>query len=216
MISTRNLTSMSAIVQIKRLSQSLAMLDAIIEPEWQMRYYSFNAHWSKGKMMASMRNGCGDDYFIQFDAAGAIMKGFAHESPMSPYRINPPQVWPHVLDAVPSTFASFLNQPAFTMSDTTFCLWRRNADNAWQSGTIDFPNGDDPDGSTALLAILDGKPETYRQWAHEYYERDFDLNTIAQIYQHQPLSLSMMQSLNSKLSLEDVREDATEINYPLA
>lgn len=216
MISTRNLTSMPDIVQLKRLSQSLAMLDAIIEPEWQMRYYSFDAHWSKGKIMASMRNGCGDDYFIQFDDAGSIMKGFDHESPMSPYRITPPQVWPEVLEAVPSTFASFLNQPAFTMSDTTFCLWHQSTNSAWQRGAIDFPAGDDPDGSAALLEILDGNPETYRKWAHDYYERAIDLNTIAQIYQHQPLSQQMLKSLNPDLSLEDVSEDAVEIDYPFA
>ena len=65
MISTRDLSLLPAIKQLKLLAQSLAMLDAIIEPEWEFRYYSFNAHWGREEAMASMRNGSGDDYFFQ-------------------------------------------------------------------------------------------------------------------------------------------------------
>ena len=83
---------------LKKLCQSLATLDAIISPEWDYRYYSFNSKWAEGKMMASMRNGSGDDYFILFNSQGAIMKGFAHESSMSPWATESGQVWPGVLD----------------------------------------------------------------------------------------------------------------------
>lgn len=37
--------------------QSLAMLDAILMADWEFRYFSFNAKWGAGEMMASMRNG---------------------------------------------------------------------------------------------------------------------------------------------------------------
>ena len=46
--------------------------------------------------MASMRNGSGDEYFILFNLHGAIMKGFAHESPMSPWANDAKQIWPGV------------------------------------------------------------------------------------------------------------------------
>src|SRR5262245_65269722 len=72
-------------------------------------------------MMASMRNGQGDDFFILFNNSGAIIKGFDHESPMSPYAHKPKRVWPGVLDDVPDVFRSFLDEPAFTIEDTTFC-----------------------------------------------------------------------------------------------
>ena len=44
-ISTRNLEGLPDVTRLKRLLQSLAMLDAILMPEWEYRYYSFNAHW---------------------------------------------------------------------------------------------------------------------------------------------------------------------------
>jgi hypothetical protein len=37
--------------------------------------YSFNSKWGEGEMMASMRNGSGDEYFILFDSHGVIMPG---------------------------------------------------------------------------------------------------------------------------------------------
>ncbi len=52
-------------------------------------------------MMASMRDGSGDDYFILFNFLGAIIKGFAHESSMSPYVNEPIQIWKGILENVP-------------------------------------------------------------------------------------------------------------------
>jgi hypothetical protein len=85
MVQKQRLASFPDVESLKRLSQSLAMLDAILSPDWEFRYYSFNSKWNAGEMMASMRNGSGDDYFILFNSSGAIIKGFAHESPMSPF-----------------------------------------------------------------------------------------------------------------------------------
>jgi hypothetical protein len=47
---------------VRDRSRSLAMLDAILSPEWEYRYYSFNAAWGPAQELASMRNGSGDDY----------------------------------------------------------------------------------------------------------------------------------------------------------
>src|SRR6202035_3695076 len=60
-----------------RISKAIAVLDAILSPDWQYRYYSFNSRWAAGKQMASMRNGEGDHYFILFSQHGAILKGYA-------------------------------------------------------------------------------------------------------------------------------------------
>ena len=37
----------------------MAMLDAILSPEWDCRYYSFNAGWSPDEQMGSMRERLG-------------------------------------------------------------------------------------------------------------------------------------------------------------
>jgi hypothetical protein len=214
MISTRNLTHLPDIDNLRKLSKSLAMLDAIISPEWESRYYSFNSKWKPGEEMASMRNGSGDEYFLLFTAFGAILKGFAHESAMTPYRHRPAKLWDGLLDNVPKEFASFLTEPAFDMESTTFCIWRTYADKAWQCGKIDFPDKDDPDGSKDLLFILDGNPRTYVAWAKEYYEKKISVRAVRDIYAHRPLTSEVIARLNANLSLSELQEEIEEIGWP--
>jgi hypothetical protein len=59
------------IATVRDRSRSLAMLDAILSPEWDSRYFSFDSAWSPTEEMASMRDGSGNDYFVVFSAAGA-------------------------------------------------------------------------------------------------------------------------------------------------
>jgi hypothetical protein len=116
MISARNLSALPDVNRLRALLQSLAMLDAILSPEWESRYYSFNSRWAESEQMGSMRCAEGDDFHALFNASGCFFKGFAHESEMTPYKANPKQVWPGVLDSVPDEFASCLREPAFMLS----------------------------------------------------------------------------------------------------
>jgi hypothetical protein len=214
MISTRDLSLLPDIEGLKALAQSLAMLDAIICPEWEYRYYSLNCRWAPNEAMASMRNGSGDEYFALFSFAGVIMKGFAHESPMSPYANDKVSIWPGILDNVPEVFSEFLTEPAFTVEDTTFCIWRTYDDLAWRRGNIQFPHGKDPDGSAELLGILGGDPQTYQAWAEDYYEQPINLSAVRYVYGHQPLTQELVTMLNTGLSLQALTEDIEEIRYP--
>ena len=213
MISTRKLSLLPNIEELRLLMQSLAMLDAILEEKWEYRYYSYNAKWSKNSEVAFIRDGSGDEYFAMFRANSAIIKGFAHASIMSPYGKNPPSVWPNILDNVPNEFSEFIKEPAFSAIDTTFCIWHMVNDPSWQCGKIEFPNGKDPDGSEELLAILDGKPETYQAWSEGYYEHPVNLDAIKQIYAHKPLTHSLVTELNKKSLLQQLIEEAKTIGY---
>lgn len=214
MISTRALASLPDVDDLRALLQSMAMLDAVMSPAWDSRYYSFNARWSRGERMGSMRNGQGDDLFALFNAAGCFLKGFAHEAPMSPYRFRPKRVWPGVLDGVPAEFAACLAEPAFSMDDTTFCVWRRYGDPGWQAGPVEFPAGADPDGSEFLLSPLDGNPGSYASWAADYYGRPVDITAVQRVYAHERLTADLVEQLNPEASLEGLAADRKEIGYP--
>jgi hypothetical protein len=134
-----------------------------------------------------MRNGSGDEYFLLFKAAGAILKGFAHQSPMTPYRCKPPKLWAGLFESVPKEFASFLAEPTFDIEAKTFSIWRRYQDSARQCGAIEFPERQDPDGSAALLSMLEGNSQTYTGWAKEYYETKISEQVVRDIYAHRPL-----------------------------
>jgi hypothetical protein len=228
MISTRDLSRLPDVDGLRGLLQSLAMLDAILCPEWQYRFYSFNSRWSKGEQMGSMRNGQGDDFFALFNAAGCFLKGFAHEAAMSPYRDDGTQgLWPGLIESVPAEFAACLREPAFGIDHTTFCIWRRHGDSAWRHGVSDFPPGDDPDGSAYLLSPLDGNPQTYRDWAERYYggliRPGLSLEAVRHVHEQRPLTPDLVATLNPDL-VDDpksprrlaaaLQEEIKEIGYP--
>jgi hypothetical protein len=160
--------------------------------------------------MASMRDGCGDDWFLLFDQDGAALKGFAHKSPFAAdisFSVR-------IRDLVPPVFKGFLNEPAFSMERATFCLWRKHDDPVWSVVLREGgPTSAAQDGSEELLGILDGNPETYRAWAEDYYERGVPLKAIKAVYAHEPLSEDLVSALNPRLALADVNADAIEIGY---
>lgn len=204
-----DLSSLPDIDELQRLTQSLALLDAVLSPDWEMRYYSFNSRWAQDEMMASMRNGSGDDWFLLFSPVGTILKGYAHESPMA---AGAP--WSGVLSGVPPAFQSFLTEPAFSVQDATFCFWCLRGESEWQRGSISFPPDADPDGSEELLALLDGKPETYQAWAEESYECAVSLDSVRHIYRHRALTADTVRVLNPDVTLSDLADDIAEIGYP--
>ncbi|MEU6840586.1 hypothetical protein ABZ930_01770 [Streptomyces sp. NPDC046716] len=201
--------------------RSLAVLEAILSPEWEDRYHSFDDRWSGTEAMASMRDGSGDEFSIVFSPAGAYVRGFAHESPMSPYAQDGP--WPGVLDDVPDVFRSCVEEPAFCDEDempaVTACVWRETKDAVWKTGRIEYPDGqsDDPDGAGSLFELLvDRSPEAFQRWAEDYYEVPVALTAVSHIFASRPLSDSVVTALNPEITLADLAEELTEIGYPLS
>jgi hypothetical protein len=196
---------------LRRLTKSIAMLDAIVSPEWEYRYYSYNSRWGEGEEMASMRDACGNDWFLLFNRHGAALNGFAHEYPLA----GDVSFSARIQETVPQAFASFLHEPAFSMETASFCMWRRRTDKIWSvvlpaSGRV----SPEDDGSAELLGILDGKPETYRVQAIERYEREISHSAVQAIYKHQALTNELVATLNTERVLSDIKKDAVEIGYP--
>src|SRR5262245_55034858 len=106
------LSEKSAIPNAEKLRarlQSLAMMDALLMPEWELRYFSFNSSWTLGKMMASMRDGEGSEFFFLFDESGTVGKIYCREN----------RVPNTALTRIPTEFSSFLSEPAFNMRQVT-------------------------------------------------------------------------------------------------
>jgi hypothetical protein len=200
----------------------MAMLDAILSPKWQYRYYRFDAGWGPGMELASMDNGSGDAYSIVFSVAGAYVRVFDHESPMSPWAQEPPRPWPGVLDAVPAAFRALTQEPSFThiddVQEVTACLWRERDDVGWHAGPVAFPEGyDDPDGSGWLLELLlDSTPAAFQRYAEDYYERPVDVAAVERVYALEPLTGELVAMLNPKATMAKLARDLAGIGYPQA
>ncbi|WP_318208135.1 MULTISPECIES: hypothetical protein [unclassified Streptomyces] len=217
--------ALPGIEELRDHSRGLAMVEAVLCPEWESRYYSFDAHWSETEQLASMKDGSGDEYTIVLSPAGAFARVFDHESPMSPFGpLADGQTWPGVLDGVPEAFREYLTEPAFTDEDgvhvTTACLWREPADRAWHTGPVEFTDledREDPDGSARLMHLLtDRSAEAYAEWASDYYERPVDVEAVRHVLALRPLTAELVAALNPEVTLADLAEDVREIGYPTA
>jgi hypothetical protein len=211
MISSRDLSGLPDLSGFRRLTRALAMLDAIMSPDWVARYYSFNSHWADGEMMASMRNGSGDHWFALFCSAGVALHGLAHEAPI----FRPRTPWPGIFESLPTEFhENLLREPAFTTEDSTFCIWRRSTDAQWSCGSVELPLVHDPDGSEDLFSILSGNPQHYLEFAHDYYEVNIAAADVAAVYRHDPLTDALVRRLNPGVQLESLAADMNQIGYP--
>jgi hypothetical protein len=192
-------------------AMSLAMLDAILCPEFQYRYFSFDAAWGDDEQVASMRNGEGDHWYLHLGEFGAAIKGFVQELPRGDARAMARQVQ----RGVPAEFGAFLHEPAFAMDAVSYCYWRRSGDREWSK--VAHPDAGLPhwsDGSADYLSILLAPASCYYDYATDYFECEVPLASIEHIYAHAPLTAAIVKSLNPQLSLEDAHAAARQIGYP--
>lgn len=178
------------------------MLDAILSPDWGDRYYSFNAAWSAGEQLASMRNGSGNDWFIVFTDTGTYGRAFDHEAPGAPTLFTP----------VPTIFTPFTTEPAFSDHNgspiATAIFWREPTDPTWG---ISATNNGNPD---LFELLIEGTPEAYTTWAEDYYDTQISPTAVQHAYALKPLTTEIIALLNPETTLPDLAADITEIDYP--
>ena len=179
--------------ELERICKGLAVLDAILSPEWDSRYYSFDASWAPGERMASMRNGEGDDYFMVFTDDVAFVKGFEHERP----RLDPDAVF----HGLPLALAKQRTEPAFSMDRVTYGGFY--ADGAWTIRGDDF----------GRFAIPSGQIDRYVAFAAEYYGRELPLVPVWKITTGAPLDDELVAKIDPDRKLADLAEDVAAIGY---
>lgn len=204
--------TLPTVTECLQRSQALAMLDALLMPEWEYRYYSFNSSWAPGEQMASMRNGSGDHYFMWFVDGGSIVKTYDHE--LTGMQDTSSLVM-ELTSLIPVQYRNFLSEPAFSMDEVSSIAWFDAVQQGWLLALPGEPEvGHRTDNLLWLLAS--GDPEAYVGWAREYFEVDVPLEAVQAVFRHEPLTEDLVRSLNDEITLEDVIEDVEEIRYPVA
>ena len=212
MISTKKLQNLPNKEKLQKICKSISVLDAIISQDWEYRYYSYNQKWGKDEELFEMRDGCGDQMLILFTKNGCVINGFAHE--LYDFEESLPSE-SELIKGIPDVFNDFiLGEPVATIG-TTFCIWT-NENNQWQLGNIKHFK----DGSDEMLSIFDGNPQTYIDFAIDYFEEDYlstenAKNTVIKIYNHETLTREMVLSIVDELEdWAQLESDLKEIGYP--
>ena len=192
-------------------AMALALLDAIICPEVEYRYFTYDPAFAAGQHVAAMKNGEGDHWYLHLSAAGAIVKGHVQDLPRGEARA----MALHAQAMVPEDFAALLHEPAFMMDSVSFCYWRRSGDDGWSKlAHPDVRLRHRYDGSEDYLSILLAPASCYYEYAADYFECEPPLAAIEHLYAHAPLSASLVKSLNPQMSLDVALEAAVRIGYP--
>jgi len=203
MISTKDLQNLPGRKTLQNLCKSISVLEAILCQEWEYRYYSYNSEWAEKEEFCEMRNGEGDHMLILFRQDGCIINGFAHEFKQADKK--------SLTYHMPQIFNDFIFGEPVKSIGTTFCLWTTELGN-WQAGHIESHDNN----SEEMLGLFDGNPQTYIDWATEYYdETEIPLATVSKIYKGEILTKEMVLSIVDKLEdWEQLETDLNEINYP--
>src|SRR5258708_24257251 len=101
----------------------------------------------------------------------------------------------------------------------TVALWRMARDQQGRHGNITYPRAweteyADPDGASWLFAQLDGRAESYLQYASEYFERQLAAEAVTADPPDRPLHHALLPVLNPQRPLHDLTSHLQPVRYP--
>ena len=184
MITTRSLGELPHPARLREVCQAIALLDEIIEPQFDMRYFSYDVDWDAREELASMRDGEGSFFFVWFSPHGVVIRGYDKESAAA----KEPPSQSDLFEGLPTALDAVRTEPAFLVDQLTFAIWRATEDDRYRVGKLPkAPKAQDFDGSGRLLACLESHPANFIAYAKAYHEvavkmrdveRFFDRSTI--------------------------------------
>lgn len=129
--------------------------------------------------------------FVSSDKA-SLIKGFDHESEVSPHAQNDGKIWPGIYESLPSDLLSLLGGSGEEEDEVTFCIWHTPPGSKWEIGPVQYPPDDD--GGIAFLSqFLLYSKEEFADWAIDYYGLDIQIEAF-------------LAFCNGQMGLEEFRE----------
>lgn len=204
-------------IEMKNLLKKQAILDIIVTPEhdaW-LRLVSYQYDPVKHCDRFKIDNGSGDHLYALFSPKGAILKGFDHESCLSPYQNEYGHSVAGIYDNIPAELLQLLDNE--TEKDTvTFCTWQCVGETLWHQNQIILPdlcwqqdNQQLEDGGQSLLmSYIFASAEDWFAWASIYYELQEEAWDAAELlYETGEITRSMVEDLNPDRDYDTVLDE---------
>ena len=209
LLTSRNPASVPLPAELYEHWRRLILLDAILD----LGEYRVLPMALPGISALFWTDECGNDLYGFFEEDGAaVIFGFDHESPMTPYREEPQASWPGLFDGLPDRFAALLTE--FPMIDCTFCLWSDGE--GWTKGPVDYPGDGDEDGSAWILEPLAFDPGVCVERYVDLLEQEFQPADFQWAFDGAPLTKDILDSLGCEIAWEDAQSLAQGLGYPVA
>lgn len=214
--STRRLDLLPTEDRLLRACRALAMVEAGLNDNPVTRWHMVASNEAQ-ECICRVSDGSGNEALIWFGPDGAVIRGFDHESEMSPWVHDPVQLWPGLDEGFPPALRPAPTIEVAGIESVTFLIWRSAEDRQWSIGSIELPVGDsaDPDGSEYLLRAISRPVEGHR-FLEEYYEREVSRVAVEQLFQAVPLTHELLEQIGAVRHHDDVFAEARVIGYPVA
>lgn len=194
-------------VLLQRLT-AYSIIDVIMNAgaEYDGSVYHCNTDWNAGVALFTIDDGCGDHFHILCSKQGCIIKGFGHESDLSPYNYDETENYPNYrfYENMPHELYELLGDEVLERDLLTFCAWHTAGDDSWRSAHMPVPD-DWRDGSTDFLDYLSGRDD-YIAWLKEYYEADIDSAAVTDILDGAAITGELVAELNAAADIESVMD----------
>lgn len=190
---------------LKRLT-FYSIMDVIMNAgaEYDGSVYHCNTDWNAGVSLFTIDDGGGDHFHVLFSQDGCIIKGFGHESDLSPYNYEDDESYPdyRFYENCPHEFYELLDDESLERDLLTFCAWHANEDGCWQAQSINAL-ADWRDGSADFLEYVSNLDE-YADWLSAYYETDIYTETLLDLYNGAAITEDIISMLNPKADPDEV------------
>lgn len=193
-----------------------AIIDTLLCSNPLIRYHTFLENRFPGVDVGILDHGSGDRMYCILDATnGSLIKGFDHQSSMSPHAQQTFQTWPGIFEESPAELLGYLEAPEFDKIETTFCIWRKKQDQCWWQG--EFEESEEGEGSSALLDQIFLDAQSYYDWAKEYYQsQQIAIEPIVSIYDSCQLNHEQVTSINPNVDLNMVQSELAKMGVTIS
>jgi hypothetical protein len=192
-----------------RRSRAAGLLDAVLMPQWHLRYYSFDPHWKQGQWFAGMKDGSGEEYYVLNGRGFALIKGFVKASKFAGIGAEHGRPIEGLLPVQMPSLKPALREPALDWQYTTYVGWCTGDE--WvvrcHSGEMGL--------CKAQCLVLQDDGRAYHRWAEEYYERGLDRAVVEEVFRSGLVTRSHVSALSPTGIPADLKKELTAMQGPL-
>lgn len=214
--STAHLDRLAEPADLLAACRALSLAEAALNANAATRWHTLE-RVGEDAWLCRIIDGAGNEAVMSFSPVGAVIRGFDHESLLSPWAREPMHLWPGLDDGLPEPLRRTPTIMIDGIESVTFCIWWARGAAEWSVGTVEPPRGGyaDPDGSEYLLRPTSGVEEAHR-FLTEYYELDLPEELVSGLFSEAPLGGELLGQLAVRRSVTDVEGEATRLSYPFA
>lgn len=199
--------------ELRQAFLSWAAIDILLEEEYAYRVYEWIPKWTDELSFGKIDNGSGDELIAVFGNKDCIIKGFDHESALSPYAQEEYKVYEGIYDQAPKALLERLYDPAIEHEHVTFCFWQE-AGTEWKKGATVIPEGVD-DGEGFLTGYFHKTIKEHSEWIEDYYEVEVDQGLLQRFFDRERFTKALLIESGFEEQSQRIIEELEKIGYPI-